>query len=137
VRYPELLADLPDDVCRLLRIDTTSRAVMIDHATVSHIFERRSFRDAAKIVGVLARGTFNPVYCGREVAKSRSFFIVELPLSESQELVRIVLKHVTASTSASTHDEIWVTTAHSVEDSTLSHMLTGTRFVMYRTTRGR
>ena len=111
--------------------------VMIDHLTVSHIFERRSFRDAANIVGVLARGVFNPVYCGREVDRPRSFFIAEPPSSQSEKLVRIVLKHVAASTSASKHDEIWVTTAHMVEDSTLLRMLRGTRFVMYRIARDR
>ena len=137
MRHPELLADLPDDVCRLLQIDTTSRVVMIEHDTVSHIFERRSFDDAAMIVGVFARRAFNPVYCGRKAINPRSFFIVELPPPGSQHFVRIVLKHVTASTSTSRHDEIWVTTAHMVEDLTLFRMLRGTRFVMYRTMRDR
>lgn len=136
MRYPELLADLPDEVCRLLDIATTSRIVMIAHDTVSHIFERRSFDDAATIIRVLARRAFHPVYCGREVAKPRSFFVVELPPAETEHWVRIVLKYVMATTSASRHDEIWVSTAHIVEDSTLFHMLRGNRFVMYKT-RGR
>lgn len=110
---------------------------MIEHDTVSHIFERRPFDDAAIIVAVLARRAFNPMYCGREVANPRSFFVVELPPPETEHWIRIVLKHVTAATSASKHDEIWVVTAHLVRDSTLNHMLTANRFVMYRTTRGR
>lgn len=77
MRYPELLADLPEDVCRLLHIDTRSRVVMIELETVSHIFERRSFQDAVAIVGVLAREAFNPVYCGTEIARPRAFFIIE------------------------------------------------------------
>lgn len=137
MRHPELLADLPDEVCRLLDIDTTERVVMIEHETVSHIFERRLFHDAASIVRVLARGAFNPVCCGKEVNNPRSFFIVELPPPETEHWVRIVLKHVTATTSASMHDEIWVITAHLVRDSTLNHMMTANRFVMYRTTRDR
>src|SRR5579872_6261481 len=117
----------------MLRIDTRSRVVMIEHATVTHIFERRSFQDAVVIVGVLARRTFNPLYCGRDLRNPRSFFVVESPPVQSRHGVRIVLKHVDASTSASKHDEIWVSTAHIVEDSTLFQMLRGHRFVIYRT----
>ena len=124
-------------MCRLLDIDTTDRAVMINLLTVTHIFERRPFRDAANIVSLLTRGEFNPEYCGKEVANPRSFFFAELLSSQSEKFVRVVLKYVSARTSASKHDEIWVTTAHMVEDSTLLQMLRGTRFVVYRTTRGR
>jgi hypothetical protein len=137
VRHIELLAEVPDDVCRLLRIDATSRVVMINRGTVSHIFEQRSFHDAAMIVGVLARRNLNPVYCGRDLLYPRSFFTVESPIAGVDDWVRIVLKHVTPATSASRHVEIWVATAHRVIDSTLNRMLTGNRFVMYRTTRGR
>jgi hypothetical protein len=66
VRNPERLGELPDDVCRLLGINTTTRVVMIAPATVAHIFERRSFNDAAIIVDFLARRAFNPIYCARE-----------------------------------------------------------------------
>ena len=137
MRFPELLADLPDNVCRLLRIDTTSQVVMINHERVSHIFERRSFQDAATIIGVLARGAFDPLYCGREVAEARFFFIVESLPADLTHCVRLVLKHGAASTSASKHDEIWVTTAYVVNNSTLFRMLRSNRFVMYQTTRGR
>jgi hypothetical protein len=137
VRHVELLAEVPDDVCRLLEIDTTSRLAMIHQETVAHIFERRSFHDAAMVVGVLARKHFYPIYCGRDLAYPRTFFIVEASNGGSADWVRIVLKPVMAATSASRHDEMWVVTGHRVEDSTLNHMLIGNRFVMYRTTRGR
>lgn len=137
MRHVEILAEVPDDVCRLLRIDTTSRVVMINPATVSHIFAQRSFRDAAIIVGLLARQELNPVICGRDQVYPRSFFIMELPFVGAREWVRIILKRVSAATSASKHDEIWVVTAHLVGNSTLFQMLKSSRFVMHRTTRGR
>jgi hypothetical protein len=136
VRHVELLAEVPDDVCRLLQIDTTARVVMIHQDIVSHIFERRSFYDAAMIAWVLARGTFAPVYCGRDVVDPRLFFVAELPLAGRDKWVRIVLKHLSAKHSASSHDEIWVVTAHLVKDSTLNRMLRGSRFIIYKTTRG-
>ena len=137
MRHVEVLAEVPDDVCRLLRIDTTSRVVMIHQETVSHIFERRSFHDAAMIVSVLAREEFNPLYCGRDSDYPSTFFIMELPFVGAPDLVNIILKRVSAAASASRHDEIWVPTAYLVGDSTLNHMLTSSRFGMYRTTRGR
>jgi hypothetical protein len=137
VRHIEILAEVPDNVCRLLRIDTTERAVMMSQGTVSHIFEQRSFHGAAMIVGVLARGDLNPVYCGRDLVYPRTFFIVEASGVGIDAWVKIVLKPVMAPSSASRHDEIWVVTAHRVVDSTLNRMLIGNRFVMYRTTRDR
>jgi hypothetical protein len=121
----ELLAEVPDDVCRLLLVDTANRVAMIDRVTVSHIFDRRSFHDAALIVGMLARQAFNPVYCARDNSDSRSFFIAEPPFAGSAKWVSVVLKHVTARTSATGHDEIRVVTAHLVENSTLNRMLRG------------
>jgi hypothetical protein len=137
VRHVELLAEVPDDVCRLLRIDTIGREVMIHRDTVDHIFERRSFYDAAMIVSVLAREEFNPLYCGKDFEYPRAFFMMELPFAGAPDLVNIILKHVSAATSESGHDEIWVPTAYLVGDSTLNQMLTSNRFVMYRTTSGR
>jgi hypothetical protein len=137
VRHIELLAEVPDHVCRLLRIDTTSRVVMINQETVSHIFTQRSFRDAAMIVGLLARQELNPVICGRDHVYPRSFFIMELPFVGAHDWIKIILKRVAAATSASKHDEIWVVTAHLVGNSTLFQMLKSSRFVMHRTTRGR
>jgi hypothetical protein len=137
VRHVELLAEVPDDVCRLLRIDTTERVVMIDQGTVSHIFERRSFDDAAMIIGFLARRAFNPVYCGRHLAYPRSFFVMELPFEGAGDWVGIILKHVSAATSASGRDEIWVVTARLVGNSTLKQMLKSNMFVVHRTTRDR
>jgi len=137
VRYPELLADVPDDVCRLLDIDATSRVVMIELETVSHIFERRSFRDAATIVGFLARQEFHPVFCGRDRSYPRTFFIMELPFVGAREWIRIILKRVSATISASGRDEIWVATVHLVGNSTLFQMLKSRRFIMHRTTSGR
>jgi hypothetical protein len=137
VRHVEVLAEVPDDVCRLLRIDTTSRVVMIHQETVSHIFERRSFHDAAMIVSVLAREEFNPLYCGRDFDYPSAFFIMELPFVGAPDLVNIILKRVSAAASASRHDEIWVVTAVSVGDTTLSRMMRGNRFVIHRTTRDR
>jgi hypothetical protein len=137
VRHVEILAEVPEDVCRLLHIDTTSRAVMIHQEIVSHIFERRSFRDAAMLVGVLAREEFNPLYCGRDFAYPRSFFIMESPFVGARDQMMIILKRVSASASASRHDEIWVVTAVAVGDTTLHRMMRGNRFVIHRTTRDR
>jgi hypothetical protein len=133
VRHAEILAEVPDDVCRLLRIDTTERAVMIDQETVSHIFVRRSFHDAAMVIGALAREKFNPGYCGRHLGYPRTFFIMELPFVGAPDWVTIILKHVSAATSASRHDEIWVVTSHLVGHSTLNQMLKSSRFVMHGT----
>ena len=110
---------------------------MIRQDVVSHIFERRSFHDAAMIVGLLARREFSPVICGRDHAYPHSFFMMELPFADARDWVRIILKHVSAATSASRHDEIWVATAHLVGNSTLFQMLKSNRFVMHRTTSGR
>ena len=137
MRHVELLAEVPDDVCRLLRIDTTSRVVMIHQEMVSHIFERRSFHDAAVIVGLLARQEFKPLLCGRDRVYPRTFFIIEPPFVGARDWVRIILKQVSAASSASRHDEIWVATAHLVGNSTLFQMLKSSRFVMHRTTSGR
>jgi hypothetical protein len=132
VRHVEVLADVPDEVCRLLRIDTTSRVVMIHRETVSHIFERRSFLDAALIVGALARQEFRPMYCGRDLLDPRTFFIMELPFTGARNWVAIILKYVSVATSASGHDEIWVVTGRLVGISTLNEMLEGGRFVLHR-----
>jgi hypothetical protein len=137
MRHVELLAEVPSAVCRLLDIDTTSRVVMINRETVSHIFERRSFEDAAMITGFLARRKFSPVICGRDRVDPRSFFMMELPFVGARDWIRTILKYVSAATSASTHDEIWVATAHSVGDSTLFRLLKSRRFVMHRMTSGR
>jgi hypothetical protein len=132
VRNPERLGELPDDVCRLLRIDTASRMVMIDRDTITHIFDPRSFDDAAIIVGTLARRTFDPVYCGRDLADARLSFIMELPFPGAGDVVGIALKLVNALTSASRHHEIWIATAHLVGDSTLNRMLRSNRFAVHR-----
>jgi hypothetical protein len=128
VRDPELLGRLPDDVCRLLDLNTTTRVVMIELATVAHILERRSFSDATGIMEVLARRVFDPLYCGRLVTDKRLFFIVER--SRSQERAMIAFKFVHSTESESRADEIWVSTGYAVGDSTLREMLSASRFVM-------
>ena len=105
---------------------------MINHETVAHIFHQRSFDDAATIVGMLARREFDPVYCGRDLKDPRLFFVIESLLVRVEVWVRILLKLVGASTSASRHDEIWVATAHIVRDSTLNRMLRSGRFATHR-----
>ena len=135
MRNPELLGRLPDDVCRLLDVNTTTRVVMIELATVAHIFERRSFSDATVIMKVLARRVFDPLYCGRLVADKRLFFIVER--SRSQERAVIAFKFVHSTESESGADEIWVSTGYTVGDSTLREMLSASRFVMQQRTSDR
>jgi hypothetical protein len=130
VRHPELLAGLPDDVCRPLAIDLAERTVMINHSTVAHIFHQRPFDDAAAIMDTLVRRRFDPIYYGRDLTDARSFFILEAPYPRARDLVRIVLKVVRASTSASGRDEIWIATANLVGDSTLNRMMIGNRFVI-------
>ena len=40
---------------------------------------------------------------------------MELPFVGAPDWVTIILKHVSAATSASRHDEIWVVTSHLVD----------------------
>lgn len=129
MRNPELLGELPDDVCRLLDIDTTTRTVMIEPATVAHIFERRSFNDATVIMEVLARRRFDPSYVGRLLVDKRLFFVVER--SRIHRAV-IALKFVRSTESASRADEIWVSTGYVVSDSTLRRVLNASRFAVQR-----
>lgn len=123
MRRPELLAELPDDVCRLLDIDTDTRRVMIELATVTHIFQRRSFVDATTIMRVLARRRFDPLYCGRLLTDKRLFFIVER--TADHDRVVIAFKFLRGT------DEIWVSTGYLVGYSTLRAMLRAPRFVIY------
>lgn len=129
MRDPELLGELPDDVCRRLEIDTVRRVVMIEHATIAHIFHRRSFADATMIVNVLARRRFDPIYCGRQLHDARLFFVVER-IAKQRRRALIALKFVRSAASESGDDEVWVTTGYIVGDSTLRQMLEANRFVM-------
>jgi hypothetical protein len=129
VRDPELLGELPDDVCRLLDLNTTARVVMIELATVAHIFERRSFNDATLIMEVLARRRFDPLYCGRVLTDKRVFFVMERP-RRTHSKAAIALKLVRSTDSESGADEIWVRTGYIVGNSTLRWMLTSNRFVV-------
>lgn len=129
MRNPELLGELPDDVCRLLQIDTTRRVVMIEPATIAHIFHRRSFADATMIVNVLARRRFDPIYCGRNLDDDRLFFVVER-IAKKRGRALIALKFVRSADSESGDDEVWVTTGYCVGDSTLRQMLEANRFVI-------
>jgi hypothetical protein len=135
VRDPELLGELPDDVCRLLDLNTTARVVMIELATVAHIFERRSFNDAAILMEVLARKKFDPLYCARLLTDKRLFFMVER--SPGREKAVIALKLVRSGESESGTDEIWVTTCYLVGDSTLRRVLSVSRFAVQRRTSDR
>lgn len=132
MRNPEPLGELPADVCRLLQIDTTRRVVMIEHVTVTHIFERRSFDDAISVMNVLALRRFNPVFCGRQLDDARRFFVIERVDNYRQAVIAFK-----TTRSPKGRSRIWVTTGYMVGNSTLRQLFDSDRFSLQRTTRDR
>jgi hypothetical protein len=120
----------------MLRINTTTRVVMIVPETVAHIFERRSFSEAVVIMVVLARNHFDPLYCGLLLNNERLFFVVEqLPRADHRAVIG--LKLVGSITSLSGSDEVWVSTGYVVNDYTLRRVLSSGRFAVLQRTRDR
>jgi hypothetical protein len=119
----QVVGSVHDRVLLLLQIATTARSVWLHPDVVHHIEQQREYGpgDAEFVLSSMARTILRPQLVGRESRDPRRANLVHFVSAESRHLC-VALKFVAAAEARSAQDEIWVSTAFPMGNTSLTRL---------------